>query len=482
MAEFVPLFDINVGPHGTFRRSGDLQSTPSQVDELFNAVRRSGKRRVVLHFHGGLIAEQSGLAIARKMTPLYECVGAYPVNIIWETGLWETVTRNLDSLGRTRLFKKLVKYGLDQLRKRMGVDIGGRGTSGSGLSDTEFERIWQSGSVISGASAMGRGAGTTLTELEVEQAKDQIELDLESELQADAELQNLLDEEAPFTELLDPTVAEGARTRGGRGMISTAVIAVRLAKVVYQVLRRMLNGRDHGLYPTLIEELLHEFYLADLGAWVWGGMKDAAAAMFRRNELPLGRDSHVGSYFLERLATLLTSEDGWSVDLVGHSAGSIAICELLKAAADRHDGFQARNILFLAPAVTSRLFHEELTSKPERFERFRMYTMTDALEAVDALFPPLYPRSLLYFISGVLEPESDTHLAGLARHAAGEPPYTDPHLLAVHEFLHEPGANRLVLSVTDDGAAPGQRSASTCHGGFDDDPLTRESLAWMVGS
>lgn len=479
MTGFNHLFDINVGPGGTFRRSGQVQTLPSHVDGLFNAVRNSGQRKVVIHFHGGLISERSGIEIARKMTPLYESAGAYPINIIWETGLWETVTRNLDSVGKTKLFKKLARYGLDQIRKRLGVDIGGRG-GGAGLSTEEFERVWQTGSVLMTRSAAGRGAAPTLTQDQIDRAKSQIETELEVELQGDAELQQLIQEEAPFTELLDEDVIQEAR--GARGLITWAVLAVRLGKVVVKVLKRLVNHTDHGPYPTLIEELLHEFYLADLGAWVWSGMKDIAVDTFKANQPDLTADSYVGTYVLERLARLRAEDPGIEIDLVGHSAGSIAICNLLKTIAQRHPGLKPRNILLLAPAVTSQIFHDEIVTKPERFTNFRMYSMADDFESQDALFPPLYTRSLLYFISGALERETDTPIAGLVRHAAGEKPYSDDYLVKIHQFLHEPGKVRLIRSVTPDDAQPGERSASTSHGDFDDDSLTRESLAWVISA
>jgi hypothetical protein len=479
MTEFNPLFDINVGPGGTFRKSGEVQTLPSHIDGLFEEIRNSAKSKVVMHFHGGLISERSGIKIARKMTPLYQSAGAYPINVIWETGFWETVTRNLDTIGKTGLFKKLVRYGLDQIRKRAGMDIGGRG-GGSSLTEEEFERVWQTGTVLMTTSATGRGVAPALTEEQIDRATPQIETDLEMELQADAEFWHLMQNEAPFTETLDKSIIEEAR--GARGVINYAAIAIRLGKVVIRSLKRLVNNTDHGAYPTLVEELLHEFYLADLGTWIWTGMKDITEDMFKPNQGDLTADSYAGSYFLEHLAKLKADNPAMIIDLVGHSAGSIVICKLLKTIAQRHPELKPRNILFLAPAVISQIFHDELVTKPERFENFRMYTMSDDFESQDALFPPLYTRSLLYFISGALERKADTPVAGLTRHSTGESPYDDDHLVRIHEFLHEPGKVRLIQSITNDSALPGERTSSTSHGDFDDNPLTRESLAWVISA
>ena len=64
-------------------------------------------------------------------------------------------------------------------------------------------------------------------------------------------------------------------------------------------------------------------------------------------------------------------------------------------------------LLFLAPASRIQLFADVITSHGRRLGNFRMFTMSDALERKDRLVPVIYPHSLLYFISGVLESAYD---------------------------------------------------------------------------
>ena len=61
--------------------------------------------------------------------------------------------------------------------------------------------------------------------------------------------------------------------------------------------------------------------------------------------------------------------------------------------------------------------------------QFRMFTMTDDAERKDGLLPVVYPRSLLYFVSGLLETGPD---------GKGEP--GDP-LVGLSTLLR-PGARR----------------------------------------
>ena len=48
------------------------------------------------------------------------------------------------------------------------------------------------------------------------------------------------------------------------------------------------------------------------------------------------------------------------------------------------------------------------------FKKFRMFTMTDELEKEDDC-KAIYPASLLYLISGILEDRDDTPIAGMMR-------------------------------------------------------------------
>jgi hypothetical protein len=112
-----------------------------------------------------------------------------------------------------------------------------------------------------------------------------------------------------------------------------------------------------------------------------------------------------------------------------------------------------------------------------------MFTMDDEHEIADALVPLLYPRSLLYFVSGVVErrPNGDSAfdlpLVGMDRFymrgISGNDPFADEELDAVRDFvLADP--RRVVWAVHDGGA--GLKSDSISHAGFDD---TGESRATM---
>src|SRR4051812_34229450 len=121
MSELSALNFVNVGPKGTFKESGNLKTRPQDIDAIFSHLEQAKSKKVVIHFHGGLVSEASGAATALKMAKVYSEAGAHPVTFIWETGLLETVHRNVLKIGDTKLFQTLLKYLLRQLAKRLGV-------------------------------------------------------------------------------------------------------------------------------------------------------------------------------------------------------------------------------------------------------------------------------------------------------------------------------------------------------------------------
>lgn len=462
---------VNIGPGGTFEASGDHATTAAQVDSLFQDLHGTSKKSLVIHFHGGLVNEAAGIDVAKKMVPVYRAAGAYPLTFVWETGLIETFRDNLMRIHETGLFQKLLKWVLRRVAQRFG-GFEGRGAGVPiPMAQIEAELVKLTPFASYDDPATGKGAaargGVAVTETDL----DGLKQDLQAEFQQD------VDGDETVTAQVDELAGRKVDAQA-RGLISGIKTAKMLAAIAYRVIRRHIRGRDHGFYPTVVEELLRELYLADLGAWVWGRMKDKATAMWLPNQGLAADERRVGSYVLDKIAALQAARPDFRVDLVGHSAGSIAICEMLRTAAERDVGLRVHTIAFLAPAGRSELGVAQLARHPDRFKRFRVYTMADDYERADQLVPRVYTRSLLYFISGVLEPdEVDAPIMGMMRHAGRQGVFANGLPAEWAAFIT--GQDRLVLSdstVLDPNATAGRRTASRSHGDFDDDMLTRESL------
>ncbi len=463
---------VHVGPGGTFRRSGQYHSTPDEVAEIVDSIEAEGVGRVVLHLHGGLVGEGGGLRTAETLTSVYRRADAHPVFLVWETGLATTVRDNLAELGGTKLFRKVVTYAIRHAARYLGASVPGRG-AGELMTLAEAEALWENQIDIvtmdEGArSAVGAGS---LEEWELE--RPIMEVEVEQDVAGDPEIEEI-ELEGPGTDLA--TLPEPP---GDGRLLELAAVAKVIAGVIHRVVRRFLTDRDHGLVPTVVEEALRGVYLADLGRWAWSGMKDKATDMWLPNSVPVGEDDHVGTHLLDLLADL-QARTGVEVHLVGHSAGSIAICGLLTARRARHPGLHVDSIAFLAPAVRADVFVEQLEAGD--MPRVRAYPMRDDAERMDPIAGRIYPLSLLYFIAGCLEDDDgDTQLVGLHRHLAGTKPYHEPPASTVATWLGARDSNRLVTGPTDDTAGVGLGTTARRHADFDEDAATQESLvAWIL--
>ncbi len=467
---FTKLNYLNVGDAGTFRKTGKYHSTPEDVDALIEHLKTQNK--LVIHFHGGLNSEPVGIEIAKKLSNRY--VGAHPVTIVWETGLIETVKDRISDIHKTKLFKKLVQWIIKRASKHLieDFDLGAKGSTG--LTEAEIlhelnkEKPFED--LTHTLSLGAKSASFSLTEMELDNLIDEIEAELEEEIDfSDPAISQILTG-------FDAQKITGSNTESIQAKGISIKLIEDIAKLIVQVIRRFANGTHHGLYPTVVEEILQQYYLADVGEWVWSGMKLAAKEMWQDNEGLSGVDQHAGTYLLEKLIHL-KQQHNIQIDMVGHSAGAIAICHLFKALKQRQETLDIRNLVFLAPAARYDLFTQQILPQPNFYRTFKMYTMSDKYECNDTLVPYVYTRSLLYFISGVLEGKDDMPIIGMERYIHQVDQYKESAFTKVRAFMNQD--NRLILSNSDElnpEAAPPFITTSETHGDFDDDDSTIRSI------
>ena len=185
--------------------------------------------------------------------------------------------------------------------------------------------------------------------------------------------------------------------------------------IAVRVIKRFVTKRDHGLHATIVEEILREFYLANIGGKIWGAMKQDTADSFGPDPKLFG-----GTALLTELAAAASVANIPKITLVGHSTGAVYISHWLQAANGIFPTQIKFDVIFLAPASTCQLLAETLSRYRHRLDGFRMFTMTDENERADRLVPVLYPHSLLYFVSGVVEPDADTPIVGMQRYFDAE--------------------------------------------------------------
>ena len=478
---------INVGKHGTFEGSS---TSPADIDAIFSDLDTQTPPRLVLYFHGGLVAEEDGMQSAENIHQALGTKQVHVVTFVWETGFWEILTRNLNDIEETGLFKEIRKFIIRKVGEQLGFTIpGGRGFGD--ITDADVTTELAQPEPLLQYSNTAHVSADPLTPDDLHTMETAIETQLEREINEDSAIMHLLEQEAPATPAFNnekyaipPTGAgpngEAASATTGRGLLTPRIIKG-LAVVAIKVIRRMVKKTDHGPYPTIIEEIFREFYVGSLGKFIWDNIKEIPESQtWAGNEGLSGNDRRVGTYFLERLNEFQHNHPDLTVDMIGHSAGSIMVCHLLKNATERaFNHVRVRNIFFLAPACTSDLFYDEIMTKPARFGAFRMYTMADEFEQADFVVKIIYPRSLLYLVAGLFEAEVDTPILGMQRYLLDQKPFSgNTRLEEIRRYLAVD--DRVCFSTSKDDALDGFHTLSQRHGDFDNDLPTLKSLAFLI--
>jgi hypothetical protein len=190
------------------------------------------------------------------------------------------------------------------------------------------------------------------------------------------------------------------------------------------------------------------------GTKVWGEMKqnaDAISSAADSGGMKLYAASKDSKWFRDKTKVRL--------HLVGHSAGSIVHSYIIKRLA----GWNFQTVNFMAPAVTNDLFLANVQSSIQsgRVRQYNQFELTDEMELKDPTCQPIlgYSQSLLYLVSRSFEKGMLTPILGMEKY-----------------FPKETAA----LSNVNIFKSPGGSSKSTTHGGFDDDPTTRDKILSLI--
>jgi hypothetical protein len=197
-----------------------------------------------------------------------------------------------------------------------------------------------------------------------------------------------------------------------------------------------------------------EHSLAAPGGLIWDQMKKNARA--------IADNPQSGA---NQLFALARKVEGFNPEqvrlhLIGHSAGSIVHSFGAKRLCDA--GWKLGTVAFMAPAVRLDVFQQTLLPaiKAGQVQRYVQFHLDDAVEQKDPTCRPFlgYGRSLLYLVSQSFEGGRRTPILGM------------------QTFFDDPASKLSKDERIRAFVAPSDCSASTTHGGFDDDPKTRASV------
>lgn len=491
--------------------NGVLQpDTPfDMVERMVTQAAQSG--HIVFHIHGGLVSETAGRAIARKLDKGYRDAGASPLFCVWEGGAIEAIVNNLRAIASEDVFGRILTWVLRIVARKGAQSAQDRAAGALPPVDlTEAERMLAQALARAAAGEGGdtdadqddalapriaapTAAASALSPAEERALEEEIARDprLVQAVQAvssglrsprdiafEARARNANTLRGSTATLMDPDSLDRLIDRpdaAARGTVSMVALIKAVIAVAGRVIARFRNGRDHGLRATIVEEVLREFYLANVGGRVWSLMKGDTQDAF-------GPDParHGGTAVLHVLDRLRAQGIAPRITLVGHSTGAVFIGHMLRKAAQiRPQGFDFQVVL-LAPASTVAFSDEYLLGHCDQIAGLRIFAMQDAVERADRLVPLLYPHSLLYFVSGVVEDMVDMPILGMARFhdARAFPDAGFPRLGRVRRALAARPDSAVWSVVT--GAGPGLNSAARKHGDFDDDAATMASIHHVI--
>jgi hypothetical protein len=473
---------------------------------------------ITLFFHGGLVDESSGYNTALSLVGPYGNIassdvpapgGSYPYFFVYETGIWNALINVAPGVLGSAFFKALLDH--------FGLGFGGL-----------FPEAQQ------GARTMAAFPRQRVGSAQINATIQQVQRAILSDPAINAECQNIatyeayqpqavgmmLDAATTTTESGDPVAlhmkpemrqtiaadvqhghlgiqkigAQAVTTRfdltlpGGVGLLTT------IAAIGWRIGQRMLNGHDHGLACTITEEIIREMFLDDLGFEVWKDMKtDADAAC---------TDGGVAATMIQNLDETFWQKGQFPrLILVGHSEGAHFVARFLQAVdaiiGSKYGAALKFDVIFMAAAVRTDVWANALGSSAGKFIRnYIAFGMHDAVESSDQLLAGVgpgfvYPRSLLYYISGVLEHTGETGsgtdfpdcpLVGMERFLDGLHPFAPnertPDVTKVVTSLdgHD------VFSLTSSNAIAGRQSQASHHGGFPTDPETLRSCAYLIAN
>jgi len=467
------------------------KTSAEDLTNLFKSVEQAvTSDHIVVYFHGGLVSRSAGEAAAEGLMRFCVGGGAYPVFFLWRSDLWTTLTRNLDEIAQEPVFKRLVKRLVQLALGKIANHVGAR-AAGPVVLESEDDLPDDLTALAEFAAEREPDApvrSMTLTEMQVEQAETELETDDVIQAESRAIAAGAAPP-APATAVRDraagpgvspkPTlmskaiveeVAEEQWAPGARlGILTLLTLVKHGVAALSRVIGRFSEGHDHGLYTTVVEEVLRELYIDNIGGTMWKMMKQDTADAF-------GDDPKIyaGTAFLEQLKAWWHPRR--RITLIGHSTGAIYIGNFLEHADKLLEPDAKFNVLLLAPACSFEFMAGKLPFFTKRVDRFRLFGLKDAQERGYWEVPVLYPASLLYMVSGLFEDEGgDTPIVGMQRYFSGAEPYLTSDIESVTNYIQD----RCIWSIAPGG--PGLATSAVRHSAFDDDPDTRKSLQAFLG-
>ena len=243
-----------------------------------------------------------------------------------------------------------------------------------------------------------------------------------------------------------------------------------------RIISRLNSGHDHGLYTTIVEEILICLGVKRLiGKPIWDRMKKDIEVSFS------SAPNAGGTEFVRELIACWANNPEMRVTLVGHSAGAIYLQRFVECldAQLAPSAPQKVEIITLAAATSFDRVAQGLSSLRRRVLKARTFGLDDARESGYWEIPLVYNKSLLYIVSSLCDddPNDDRPILGMQRYWNAKGIYDVSPINEVIAFFSQ---NNAVWAPSAKSAPAGYRSNAREHGDFPLDQETRDSVCYAL--
>ncbi|UPK69693.1 CHAT domain-containing protein [Chitinophaga filiformis] len=194
----------------------------------------------------------------------------------------------------------------------------------------------------------------------------------------------------------------------------------KMAEIVIAVLKRYRKEVNLDFYTTIVEEIFQQLYPQTYGYQIWKRIKSTARTYWQPND---NEQTPKPGHQLIKIIKDFSDENGhFDINIICHSAGAIAGCELVKAIQKLKSArIRIGKIIFLAPACSFELFEEAIMGSSILREGFSMFVLKEEDEQKDIFIDNVYPRSFLQLASILENRIKSTPILGMERYCKKQP-------------------------------------------------------------
>jgi hypothetical protein len=439
-----PLHDVDL-VDGRFTGTSAAQLSAAFV----NFTTHTPSDHICVFFHGGLVSRDEALATARELEPGFTNSGSYPFFFVWHSDLLTVIRAKIEPYKDNDGFVKATNI----LVKLVARKIKGACDTSALLAQLPSNQLRRTPSLnLEDLEKLARPYDKAWTARDGEQLACST-----SELREFAQF-----------------LGHGGANVGGRGLLFSKTRTLGTKNPLSRVINRLNSGHGHGLYTTVIEELLTAAGVGKrLGVPVWDKMKGFIDDSFADN------DQAGGTAFLEHLAAAWAANPRLRVTLIGHSAGAIYVQRFIEALDARLPPERQVDVILMAAAVSFSRVDSGLAVFKRRVKAVRTFGLSDKVESSYWEVPLIYNKSLLYIVSAFCEADAndDKPLVGMQRYWSEAWPYLGTDIADVIDVI---GTRSTVWAPAAKNAPAGFRTNAKRHGGMPCDHDTNASVCWIL--